>query len=132
MPSMPSGWVYIMTNRPNGTLYLGVTNNLTRRVTQLVPILLYAEPHENMPSAIQRETSLKRWPRAWKVRLIVAGNSNWRRPFGWPDVMSWVAGTSPAMTRIFTARLQHQAQRVLDDRLERPQPFAPSAPSTTR
>jgi putative endonuclease len=87
---MPSGWVYIMTNRPNGTLYLGVTNNIARRVREhqdgvgsrfthrykLYP-LVYAEPHENMPSAIQRETNLKRWPRAWKVRLIVAGNPNW-------------------------------------------------------
>jgi putative endonuclease len=87
---MPAGWIYIMTNRPNGTLYLGVTNNLARRVGEhqagcgstftsryKLHRLVYAEPHENMASAIQRETSLKRWPRAWKVRLIVAGNPNW-------------------------------------------------------
>jgi putative endonuclease len=90
MPSTPSGWVYIMTNRPNGTLYLGVTNNIARRVREhqdgvgsrfthryKLYRLVCAEPHENMPSAIQRETNLKRWPRAWKVRLIVAGNPNW-------------------------------------------------------
>jgi putative endonuclease len=39
--------------------------------------LAYAEPHGDMLTAIQRETSLKRWPRAWKVRLIVAGNPEW-------------------------------------------------------
>jgi putative endonuclease len=87
---MLGGWIYIMTNRPNGTLYLGVTNNLTRRVGEhqagfgstftsrhKLHRLVYAEPHENMASTIQRETSLKRWPRAWKVRLIVTGNPDW-------------------------------------------------------
>jgi putative endonuclease len=87
---MPSGWIYIMTNRPNGTLYLGVTSDLTRRVrahqdgigstfTRRYKLyrLVYCEPHGDMLTAIQRETSLKRWPRAWKVRLIVAGNPDW-------------------------------------------------------
>ncbi|MGD0103791.1 MAG: GIY-YIG nuclease family protein [Rhodopila sp.] len=87
---MPAGWIYIMTNRPNGTLYLGVTSNLTVRVrahqdgtgsafTRRYKLyrLVYSEPHGDMRSAIQRETSLKRWPRAWKVRLIVAGNPDW-------------------------------------------------------
>jgi putative endonuclease len=87
---MPAGWIYIMTNRPNGTLYLGVTSDLTRRVRQhqdgggstftsryKLYRLVYGEPHGDMRTAIQRETSLKRWPRAWKVRLIVAGNPEW-------------------------------------------------------
>jgi putative endonuclease len=87
---MPAGWIYIMTNRPNGTLYLGVTSDLTRRVrahqdgigsrfTSRYKLyrLIYAETHGDMLTAIQRETSLKRWPRAWKVRLIVAGNPEW-------------------------------------------------------
>jgi putative endonuclease len=90
MARMPAGWIYIMTNRPNGTLYLGVTNDLARRVREhqagfgsiftsryKLYRLVYAEPHDNMPSAIQRETNLKHWPRAWKVRLIVAGNPDW-------------------------------------------------------
>jgi putative endonuclease len=87
---MPAGWIYIMTNRPNGTLYLGVTSDLTNRVrayqsgigstfTSRYKLyrLAYAEQHGDMRTAIQRETSLKRWPRAWKVRLIVAGNPEW-------------------------------------------------------
>jgi putative endonuclease len=87
---MPAGCIYIMTNRPNSTLYLGVTSDLTRRVRQhqegvgpsftsryKLHRLVYAEPHADMRTAIQRETSLKRWPRAWKVRLIVAGNPDW-------------------------------------------------------
>jgi putative endonuclease len=87
---MPAGWIYIMTNRPNGTLYLGVTSDLSRRVgahkagfgstfTSRYKLyrLVYHEPHGDMLTAIQRETSVKRWPRAWKVRLIVAGNPDW-------------------------------------------------------
>ena len=87
---MPAGWIYIMTNRPNGTLYLGVTSDLTRRVrahqagfgssfTSRYKLyrLVYSEPHEDIRTAIQPETSVKRWPRAWKVRLIVAANPEW-------------------------------------------------------
>ena len=84
------GWVYIMTNKRNGTLYIGVTNDLIRRgwehregigsrfvrrydLTRLV----YFEWHDDIRTAIQRETSLKRWPRAWKVRLLAAQNPQW-------------------------------------------------------
>jgi len=89
---MPKGgWVYIMTNRPSGTLYLGVTNDLTRRVWEhrnglgsrfakryFVKRLVYAEHHDDIRNAIQRETSLKRWPRAWKIDLIVNLNPEWK------------------------------------------------------
>jgi putative endonuclease len=84
------GWVYIMTNHPNGTLYLGVTNDLARRVWEhregaaskftrryYLKRLDYAEYHETIGAAIQRETSLKRWPRAWKVELIESKNPKW-------------------------------------------------------
>ena len=87
---MPIGWVYIMSNRPNGTLYTGVTSNLAARVRAhkdgtgsvftaryRLHRLVYAEEHGDMPAAIQRETNVKRWNRAWKVRLIVAGNPDW-------------------------------------------------------
>lgn len=87
---MPAGWIYIMTNRPNGTLYIGVTSDLAKRMdahksgigasfTKRYKLynLVYSEPHGDMLTAIQRETTLKRWPRAWKVRLIVAGNPGW-------------------------------------------------------
>jgi putative endonuclease len=85
------GWVYIMTNRRNGTLYIGVTSDLVRRVWEHreglgsnfvrrygLTRLVYYEHHDDIRTAIQRETSLKRWPRAWKVRLLAAGNAEWR------------------------------------------------------
>jgi putative endonuclease len=85
-----AGWVYIMTNRPNGVLYIGVTSDLARRSYEHreglvdgftkrygLKRLVYAEQHDEIIAAIQREKAMKHWPRAWKVRLIVAGNPNW-------------------------------------------------------
>ncbi|GAB6053214.1 GIY-YIG nuclease family protein [Magnetospira thiophila] len=87
---MPGAWVYIMTNRPYGTLYVGVTSNLPRRVWEHresaadgftkrygLKRLVYAEPHEEIRSAIQREKNIKHWPRAWKVQLILGANPEW-------------------------------------------------------
>ncbi len=84
------GWVYIMINRPNGTLYTGVTSQLVRRVfdhregmidgfTKRYGLtrLVYFERHEDIREAIAREKVVKKWPRAWRVRLIVAGNPEW-------------------------------------------------------
>jgi putative endonuclease len=87
---MKGGWVYIMTNRPNGTLYVGVTSDLIRRVYEHrtglstftsrygLSRLVYFERHDEIVSAIQRETNMKKWPRGWKVRLIHQGNPEWR------------------------------------------------------
>jgi putative endonuclease len=87
---MPAGWIYIMTNHRNGTLYIGVTNNIRRRMTEhkegLVDgftrhyglhRLVYIEQHDNILAAIQREKNIKHWPRAWKVRLIHRDNPEW-------------------------------------------------------
>jgi len=87
---MKGGWVYILTNRPNGTLYVGVTANLARRMQEHrkgavnsfsrrhgLKRLVYAERHEEIAAAIQREKTLKHWPRAWKVRLIRQENPDW-------------------------------------------------------
>ena len=84
------GYVYIVTNRPNGTLYLGVTNNLGRRIhehrsglhrgfTQRYGLkrLVWYEPHDDIRTAIQREHTMKHWSRAWKVRLILDLNPSW-------------------------------------------------------
>jgi putative endonuclease len=87
---MRGGWVYILTNRPNGTLYTGVTRDLARRVWQHreglatgftkqygLKRLVFCEYHETILAAIQRERNIKRWPRAWKVRLIYEANPDW-------------------------------------------------------
>ena len=87
---MPAGWVYIVTNRPNGTLYVGVTSNLARRASEHrsgavegftrhygLTRLVYAERHDDILTAIQREKNIKHWPRAWKVRLIGRQNPEW-------------------------------------------------------
>ena len=82
--------VYMMANRPHGTLYVGVTSQLHRRIwehregvhpgftrTYSLKRLVWYEPHDEMTAAIQREKSLKRWPRDWKVNLIERDNPHW-------------------------------------------------------
>jgi putative endonuclease len=84
------GWVYLITNKPNGTLYSGVTNNIARRAWEHregvadgftkryeLKRLVYAERHEDIRVAIQREKNIKHWPRAWKVKLILEQNPEW-------------------------------------------------------
>ena len=83
--------VYILTNRKNGTLYVGVTSHPVKRTwehkNQFVDgfskkyglhILVWFEMHETMESAILREKGLKRWRRKWKLELINRFNPNWR------------------------------------------------------
>lgn len=83
--------VYIMASGRNGTLYIGVTSELENRVAShkagAVPgftqrygckRLVWYEPHEDIAAAIQREKSLKRWLRAWKLKLIEDANPEWR------------------------------------------------------
>ena len=87
---MKSPCVYILTNKPKGTLYIGVTSNLTQRVWQHkndfvdgfterygVHRVVWYEVHETMESAITREKALKKWNRAWKIELIEKTNPNW-------------------------------------------------------
>jgi len=83
-------YVYIMASRRNGTLYIGVTNDVARRVFEHregitagftrrydVKLLVYYEAHDEVESAIEREKRLKKWNRAWKIALIEAANPNW-------------------------------------------------------
>lgn len=90
-----SYWVYILTNRRHGTLYIGVTNNLARRVWEhrqkVVPgftqkynltRLVYFEETSDVRSAIAREKQLKGWLRAKKVALIEGMNPQWRDLYG--------------------------------------------------
>jgi len=83
--------VYPLASRKNGTLYVGVTSNLIKRVWEhkrnVVPgftgkysvrSLVWYELHEDMTSAIQREKAIKNWKRAWKIRVIEEKNPQWR------------------------------------------------------
>ncbi|TFZ08998.1 GIY-YIG nuclease family protein [Ramlibacter humi] len=82
--------VYILSSGPNGTLYIGVTSDLVKRVWQhrehlapgftaryAVTHLVYYELFDTMALAITREKRLKKWDRAWKVRLIRERNPDW-------------------------------------------------------
>jgi len=84
-------FVYILASKRNGTLYVGVSNDLVRRVWEhkqaLVPgftrdygvhLLVYFEIHDSAEAAIRREKSVKRWHRRWKLELIEASNPTWR------------------------------------------------------
>ena len=86
--------VYILANRYNGTLYIGVTSDLIKRIWQHkegksenfsqnydLKRLVYFETHESMYQAIQKEKQLKKWNRAWKIRLIESMNPTWRDLF---------------------------------------------------
>nr|WP_299345597.1 GIY-YIG nuclease family protein [Allomuricauda sp.] len=83
-------YVYIIANKRNGTLYVGVTNNLERRVfehksgsvkgfTQKYGLkkLVYFETYQDVNDAILREKRLKKWKRQWKIDLIEKENLNW-------------------------------------------------------
>jgi putative endonuclease len=85
-----SYFTYIVTNRPNGTLYTGVTNNLVRRIAEhregraesftrryVLTKLVWYEHHADIREAILREKRIKKWNRAWKLDLIEAQNPAW-------------------------------------------------------
>lgn len=87
---MPRGHVYILASKRNGTLYIGVTTNLSARIhahregrgsnftkKYAVTMLVWYESYDMVTDAIQRETSLKRWPRKWKLDLIEKMNPDW-------------------------------------------------------
>ena len=89
MPFQPT--VYIVTNKPYGTLYIGVTSNLVQRIHQhregivpgftskyLLKRLVYFEQFGTIELAITREKQLKNWRRPWKINLIEAANPQWR------------------------------------------------------
>ncbi len=87
---MKQACIYILANKSRGTLYIGVTSDLTARIWQhkndlvagftekyQVHMLVYYEMHETMLDAIQREKQLKKWNREWKIRLIEEFNATW-------------------------------------------------------
>ena len=93
-------YVYILASKIGGTLYIGVTNDLVRRVTEHrlkavegftekydVGRLVYFEQFDDPENAIKREKRLKKWNRAWKIRLIEEKNPNW------DDLYAGIAGS---------------------------------------
>jgi len=83
--------VYIVASQRNGTLYVGVTSDLIKRVWEHknnliegftkrygIHILVWYERHETMESAIAREKAIKEWERRWKLEIIERGNPEWR------------------------------------------------------
>ena len=87
---MKNFYVYILCSKRNGTLYMGVTSDLVKRVYEHknnlvegftkrynVHTLVWYEIHESGESAITREKQLKKWKRAWKLKLIEKNNPKW-------------------------------------------------------
>ncbi|MGI9362448.1 MAG: GIY-YIG nuclease family protein [Parasphingorhabdus sp.] len=91
---MKPGFVYLMANKRNGTIYLGVTSNLHQRAYQhrngLIDgfskdndckLLVWFEVHDDIQEARRRELQMKKWKRAWKLRLIEKENPQWKDTF---------------------------------------------------
>ena len=89
--TMAEYYVYILTNKPRGTLYVGVTNDLIRRAFEhregaavgftkqySLKQLVHFEKYDHPTTAIQREKNIKHWPRAWKLDLVNSSNPQWR------------------------------------------------------
>ncbi|MFN3658672.1 MAG: GIY-YIG nuclease family protein [Pseudolabrys sp.] len=99
---MAEYFVYFLASRPGGALYVGVTNDLIRRVQEhrtgavkghtkqyRIRGLVHFESYQDVRYALQREKNIKHWPRAWKTRLIAENNPAWR------DLYDEVAGAMP-------------------------------------
>jgi len=95
--------VYMMADRYRGTIYIGVTSRFLSRIVEHregvhpgftrkygLKRLVWYEPREVMTGAIQREKSLKRWPRQWKINLIERDNPRWEDLY--PQIAEWVPG----------------------------------------
>ena len=130
MPGPMPGYLYILASRRHGTIYIGATTDLPRRVyehreglvagftrTYGVKRLVYVETYDDISDAILRERRMKEWKRAWKVRLIEEQN-----PF-WEDLAVILLGFEP---------LQNESDEGLDSswcegEVKAPSPNSPSA-----
>jgi putative endonuclease len=92
---MKGGWVYIMTNKPGGVLYIGVAADIVARVAQHRDLtgskfcrkynltrLVLAESYPTIEEAIAREKAMKEWQRTWKLELIETSNPEWADLWG--------------------------------------------------
>lgn len=88
---MKKYYVYILASQRNGTLYIGITSDLIKRIWEhkndvidgfskeyAVHMLVHYEIYSDPENAIKREKRLKKWNRAWKLNLIEAGNADWK------------------------------------------------------
>jgi putative endonuclease len=104
---MRSYWTYILASKPRGTLYIGVTNGLIQRIEQhragtgsafmrryRVHTLVWYEEFARARDAIQREKSLKRYNRAWKINLIECTNPHWE------DLYPTLPGVAPVPVQV--------------------------------
>jgi putative endonuclease len=100
---MSTYYVYILASKKNGTLYIGVTNNLIRRVYEHrngliegftkkygVNKLVYYEQTEDIKSAIERGKRLKKWKRQWKIELIEKMNPMWKDLYDELKRLKWI------------------------------------------
>ncbi len=98
---MAEYYVYFVASRPGGAIYVGVTNDLIRRVYEHktgvikghtkrfnIDRLVFFESYDDIRNALQREKNIKHWPRAWKTKLIAEQNPDWR------DLYEEIAGSS--------------------------------------
>ncbi|WP_018146725.1 GIY-YIG nuclease family protein [Henriciella marina] len=115
---MRSSWLYIVTNKRNGTLYTGVTSDLTARIWQHrnghypgfsrrygCTRLVWFETHDDISEAIAREKRIKRWRRDWKLALIEKDNLDWVDLFD--ELTGWVPDSrfaASGMTKIGSDR----------------------------
>ncbi|WP_370868194.1 GIY-YIG nuclease family protein [Sulfuriferula sp.] len=125
--------VYLLASQRNGTLYVGVTSDLIKRVWQHrthavegfteknnVNLLVWFEQHETMESAIAREKAIKKWNRAWKLALIEKTNPNWI------DLWPVIIGELPDFRHPLDFRLRGNDESGVRDR----DPQTPVIPST--
>jgi putative endonuclease len=125
------GFVYLLASRRNGTLYTGVTSDLVRRVgehrrgeaagfTQQYGVhrLVYVEAHDDVQDAIRREKQVKRWNRAWKLRLIETENPAWRDLYAdWCEALTRVRPTGREPSRLSVTGGEDTRSPSLDSRL---------------
>ena len=93
---MKKGYVYLLASKKNGTLYVGVTSDLPRRLHEHqnglvegftkrygIKLLVWYEEHDTITAAIAREKSIKKYTRQWKINLIEQSNPDWKplRPY---------------------------------------------------
>ncbi len=126
--------MYLMASQRNGTLYVGVTSDLIKRVWQHknhvvegftdkygIDLLVWFEQHETMESAITREKAIKKWNRAWKLALIEKTNPDWA------DLWFVITGEMPDFRRPLDSRLRGNDESGIRDR----HPQTPVIPPTS-